>query len=136
MFGRESTNDDPMYVCPTCPDIQSQAMERKYDVVDSAEVYLQPNKKRRMLREALSLSKRRSFRKLFVNMENEINLRGYIKKPLYDPPPHITIRDKRFLSELRQMVAIRLREDQRNAKRLGDASSRIWGCSSVNVADC
>jgi hypothetical protein len=43
---------------------------------------------------------------------------------------------KIFLSELRQMVAIRLRKDQRNAERLGEASSRVWGCSLVYAADC
>jgi hypothetical protein len=76
MFGRGSTNDAPMHVRP---DIQSQAMNRKnFDVVESARVDLQPNKKRQKLREASNLLKRRSFRKMFVNIENEINLRGYI----------------------------------------------------------
>jgi hypothetical protein len=58
MFGRGSTNYDPRYVCTG---IQSQAMKQKKDVVESAEVVMQPNKKRRMLREASNLSKRRSF---------------------------------------------------------------------------
>jgi hypothetical protein len=52
MFGRGSTNDKPMYVRPG---IQSQAMKRKNDVVESAEVVLQPNKKRQMMREASNL---------------------------------------------------------------------------------
>jgi hypothetical protein len=82
------------------PGIQSQAIKRKNDVVESAEVVLQPNKRRRILREASNLSKRRSFRKLFVNIENKINLRGYIKNPIYDPPRHITVRDKNTLKRI------------------------------------
>jgi hypothetical protein len=86
-----------MYVRPS---IQSQAMKRKNDVVESAQVVLQPNKKRRMMREASNLSKRTSFQKLFVNIENKINLRGYIKNPIYDPPRHITVRDKNILKRI------------------------------------
>jgi hypothetical protein len=40
MFGRGSTNDEPMYVRPV---IQSQAIKRMNGVVESAEVVLQPN---------------------------------------------------------------------------------------------
>jgi hypothetical protein len=48
MFDRGSTNDAPIHVRP---DIQSQAMKPKnFDVVEFAEVDLQPNKKRQMLR--------------------------------------------------------------------------------------
>jgi hypothetical protein len=97
MFGRGSTNDHPMHVRS---DVQSQAIKRKNDVVEFAEVDLQPNKKRRMLREASNLLKRRSFRKLFVNIENKINLRGYMKNPIYDPPRHITVRDKNILKRI------------------------------------
>jgi hypothetical protein len=98
MFGRGSTNDAPMHVRP---DIQSQAMKRKnFDVVESAGIDLQSNKKRQKLREASNLSKRRSFRKMFVNIENVINLRGYIKNPTYDPPRHITVRDKNILQRI------------------------------------
>jgi hypothetical protein len=91
MFGRGSTNDEPMYVRPV---IQSQALKRKNSVKKSAEVVLQPNKKRRMLKDASNLLKRQSFRELFVNIENKIKLRGYIKNPFYDPPRHITVRDE------------------------------------------
>jgi hypothetical protein len=91
MFGRGSTNDEPMYVRPV---IQSQAIKQKNGEVEFAEVVLQPNKKRRMLKDASSLLRRQSFRELFVNIENKINLRGYIKNPIYDPPCHITVRDE------------------------------------------
>jgi hypothetical protein len=61
---------------------------------------LQPNKKRRMLKDASNLLKRQSFRELFVNIENKINLRGYIKNPIYDPPRHITVRDENILKRI------------------------------------
>jgi hypothetical protein len=97
MFDRGSTNDEPMYVRL---DIQSQAMKRKNDVAESAEVVLQPNKKRRMMREVSNLSKRRSFQKLFVNIENKTNLRGYINNPIHDPPRHITVPDNDILKRI------------------------------------
>jgi hypothetical protein len=86
-----------MYVRPV---IQSQAIKRKNGVVESAEVVLQPNKKRRMLKDASNLLKRQSFRELFVNIENKINLRGYIKNPIYDPPRHISVRDENILKRI------------------------------------
>jgi hypothetical protein len=59
---------------PKSKAIQNEAMKRKNDVIECAKVVLQPNKKRQTLKEASNLLKRRSFRKLFVNIENEINL--------------------------------------------------------------
>jgi hypothetical protein len=133
IFGRGSTNDKPMYVRPG---IQSQAMKRKKDVVESAEVVMQPNKKRRMLREASNLSKRRSFRKLFVNIENKINLRGYINNPIYDPPRHITVRDENILKRIAPDGGNTLTRRPKKRRKMGEVSSRFWGCSLLNAADC
>jgi hypothetical protein len=97
MFGRGSTNDEPIYVHPV---IQSQAIKRKNGVVESAEVVLQPNKKRRMLKDASNLLKRQSFQELFVNIENKINLRGYIKTPFMTRLVTFTVRDENILERI------------------------------------
>jgi hypothetical protein len=133
MFGRGSTNDEPMYVCP---DIQSQAMKRNNDVVESTEVILQPNKKRRMMREVSNLSKEDLSKSFLSTLKTRSIFEDTLKTPFMTHLVTSLYEIKIFLSELRQMVAIRLREDQRNIERLGEVSSRVWGRSLVNAADC